>query len=80
MEEITIKLEPVERTEDWVLWEIEDRVAERVSPVFCSPSRVAAQREFQRVVQERKALSGDFKAFVVGYYNKGELMKSGEEL
>lgn len=80
MEEITIKLEPVERTEAWLLWEIEDRVAQRVSPVFCSPSRTAAQREYQRVVEERKARPGDFAAYVVGYYNKGELLTSGEEL
>lgn len=80
MEEITIKLEPVERTEAWLLWEIEDRVAQRVSPVFCSPSRTAAQREFQRVVEERKGRPGDFAAYVVGYYNKGELLTSGEEL
>ena len=42
MEEITIKLEPVERTEAWLLWEIEDRVAQRVSPVFCSPPNCGA--------------------------------------
>lgn len=80
MEEMIIKLEAVERTEAWLLWEIEDRVAQRVSPVYCSPSRTAAQREFQRVKEERKARPGDFVAYVVGYYNKGELMTSGEEL
>jgi len=80
MEEVFVKLEPVERIESWLLWEIEDRVAQRVTPVFCAPSRTAAKREFEKIMEERKARPGDYHAYVVGYYSKGELMAAKEEL
>lgn len=73
-----VVLEPVERKDRWYLWEIEDRVAQRVSPVFCAPSMEAIEREFQKVVAKMEAKQGDFIKCVIAVYDAGKLLTMEE--
>lgn len=71
---VTIELKPVERKDRWLLWEIEDRVAQRVSPVFCAPSELAIQRQYEDMMKKNEAKEGDFAYKIIGVYDAGVLM------
>lgn len=71
---VTLELKPVERKDRWLLWEIEDRVAQRVSPVFCAPSEMAIERQYQDMMKKNEAKEGDFAYRIIGVYDAGVLM------
>lgn len=73
MNEAIIELKPVERRETWVLWEIEDRLAERVSHVFCAPSVGVAEKQFQEAKQKQGAKEGELHMRIIAMYVAGEL-------
>lgn len=77
-EETLIELGETEHTEKWVLWQIEDRIAQRRSHILCAPTVAVAQRQFQEVKDKQNAKKGDLYLFVIGAYDKGKLLSIGE--
>jgi len=73
-----LELPETEHTEKWVLWQIEDRVAQRRSHILCAPTVAVAQRQFEEVKQKQNAKNGDMYLYVVGAYDKGKLLQIGE--
>ena len=59
-------LETSERKEKWLLWQVEDLVAQRWSPVFCSPTKQVIVREMVRMLKERKAEKKEFRVLIIG--------------
>jgi len=78
MIEDILKLEPTPHSDKWILWQIEDRVAQRRSHVLCAPSIAIAQRQFTEVKEKQKCLPGDLYLNILGAYDKGELYVIGE--
>ena len=69
-----VELSPVERKDVWYLWEIEDRVAQRMTPVFCAPSITAIERQFQEICDKQKAKPGDLAKRIIAVYNQGKFL------
>lgn len=78
LEEFII-LDKTPHLEKWVLWQIEDRIAQRRSHILCAPSLAIAMRQFNEVKDKQNARKGDLYMYVVGTYDKGKLFETGEE-
>jgi len=73
MRETIIELKEVPRRDTWVLWEIEDRLAERVSHVFCAPSVGVAEKQFNEAKEKQGAKDGEMHMRIIAMYVAGEL-------
>lgn len=71
MNEIYLELKPVEHKDTWILWEIEDRIAERISSVFCSPSIAAAEKQFNEILQKQNTTPGELVMNKLAVYESG---------
>ena len=72
-------LETSERKEKWILWQVEDLVAQRWSPVFCSPTKRVIVREMVRMLEERKAEKKEFRVMIIGVV-EGERLLDVKEM
>jgi len=63
--EIFVDLSKVEKTDRWVLWQIEDRVAQRWSPVFCAPSMESARRQYLEALNKQGATKDELIAHAI---------------
>lgn len=71
---VYFELDPVERKERWVLWEIEDRVARRVSPVFCAPSELAVEKQYKELLDKHNAKPSELVKKIVAVYDSGKFL------
>lgn len=72
-------LETSERKDKWILWQVEDLVAQRWSPVFCSPTKQVIVREMVRMLEERKAEKKEFRVMIIGVV-EGESLLDVKEM
>jgi len=72
-------LETSERKDKWILWQVEDLVAQRWSPVFCSPTKQVIVREMVRMLEERKAEKKEFRVLIIGVV-EGESLLDVKEM
>lgn len=72
-------LETSERKDKWILWQVEDLVAQRWSPVFCSPTKNVIVREMVRMLEERKAEKKEFRVMIIGVV-EGESLLDVKEM
>jgi hypothetical protein len=73
--EVVIELEPVTRTERWFLWQVEDRVAQRWSPVFCAPSMAVIEKQFKELKEKQKSVEGELYKRVIAVLDGEKLME-----
>lgn len=78
MKEEVIILEDVEKTEIWYLWQIEDKVANRWSHVFCSPSLEMIRRQYNEILEKNKSKKSEVVAHLIGCLDKYELVRLEE--
>lgn len=72
-------LETSERKDKWILWQVEDLVAQRWSSVFCSPTKQVIVREMVRMLEERKAEKKEFRVMIIGVV-EGESLLDVKEM
>lgn len=72
--EVILELEPVERKERWYLWEVEDRVAQRVTPVFCAPSMMAIEKQYAELLEKQRAKPSELVKRVIAVYDQGKFL------
>ena len=72
--EVILELEPVERKERWYLWEVEDRVAQRVTPVFCAPSMMAIEKQYADLLAKHNAKPSELVKKVIAVYDQGKFL------
>lgn len=71
---VYLELEPVERKDRWVLWEVEDRVAKRVTPVFCAPSELAIEKQYQELLKKHEAKPTELVKKIIAVYDGGKFL------
>lgn len=72
--EVILELEPVERKERWYLWEVEDRVAQRVTAVFCAPSMMAIEKQYAELLAKNNAKPSELVKKVIAVYDQGKFL------
>lgn len=68
----------VEHRETYFLWHLEDRVAQRYSPIYCAPSMPSALRNFEELCEKNKVRKGDLRLHFIGVYENGVLRAMDE--
>lgn len=76
--EITEPVAPSPKKEKWILWQVEDMVAQRWSPVFCSPTKEVIVREMARMLEDKKASKVEFRVEIVGVLDGENLFEMRE--
>jgi hypothetical protein len=76
--ETVLELEPVPRRDKWYLWQVEDRVAQRWSPVFCAPSRGVIEKQFKELKEKQNAAEGELWKRVIAVLDGENLMEMVE--
>jgi len=78
MNETLITLEEVRKTDNWVLWQIEDLVAERWSQVFCAPSVESARRQYLEVLSKQNSTKDEIKTHLIAAMQGENLFQMNE--